>query len=88
MNFYRLKISIGGTDSRTDGPLSGLFGTAPGLFSAEAHNKYEIDGSLGEIDAYFENGETNRFSSDRWKKYRKLAGKIFFRKKSRMSVIA
>lgn len=68
-----LKMSIGRTDSRTDGPLTGLLGTAPGLFSAEAHNKYEIDGSLAYEDAYFADGQTDQFSGDRWKKYRQVA---------------
>lgn len=68
-------MSIGQTDSRTDGPLSSLFGTAPGLFSPEAHNKYEIDGSLQTVDAYFGQGATDQFSSERWKKYRQVASK-------------
>ncbi|KAG0148598.1 hypothetical protein CROQUDRAFT_654683 [Cronartium quercuum f. sp. fusiforme G11] len=68
-----LKISIGKTDSRTDGPLSGLFGTAPGLFSTEAHGKFEVDGSLAYVDAYFANGDTFQFDSNRWRKYRQLA---------------
>ncbi|KAG0144518.1 hypothetical protein CROQUDRAFT_723950 [Cronartium quercuum f. sp. fusiforme G11] len=68
-----MKMSIGQTDSRTDGPLSGILGTAPGLFSAEAHNKYEIDGSLAAVDAYFAGGQTDHFSSERWKKYRQVA---------------
>ncbi|EGG08726.1 uncharacterized protein MELLADRAFT_104776 [Melampsora larici-populina 98AG31] len=68
-----LKASIGRTDSRTDGPLSGLFGTAPGFFSENAHNKFEIDGSLTRVDGYFANGDTDHFDSDHWKKYRQLA---------------
>ncbi|KAK4705870.1 unspecific peroxygenase, partial [Phenoliferia sp. Uapishka_3] len=41
-----LRMSIGKTDSRTNGPLSLLFGQAPGLFDYASHTKYEIDGSI------------------------------------------
>ncbi|KAH9811650.1 Chloroperoxidase [Melampsora americana] len=68
-----LKMSIGKTDSRTDGPLTGLFGTAPGLFSPLAHNKFEIDGSLSRPDRYFEHGDSDHFDSNYWKKFRDLA---------------
>ncbi|KAG0148448.1 hypothetical protein CROQUDRAFT_654963 [Cronartium quercuum f. sp. fusiforme G11] len=68
-----MKMSIGQTDPRTDGPLSELFGTAPGLSSHEAHNKFEVDGSFSRIDAYWANGNTDHFTSDHWKKYRQLA---------------
>ncbi|EGF99555.1 uncharacterized protein MELLADRAFT_73364 [Melampsora larici-populina 98AG31] len=68
-----LKTSIGQTDSRTDGPNSALFGTAPGFFSKASHNKFEVDGSLSRVDGYFAKGNTDRFDSDHWKKYRKLA---------------
>lgn len=68
-------MSIGDTDSRTDGPLTGLLGRAPGLFSPEAHNKYEIDGSLAGDDAYFANGQTTRFNGTRWARWRNIAGK-------------
>ncbi|EGF98845.1 uncharacterized protein MELLADRAFT_113202 [Melampsora larici-populina 98AG31] len=68
-----LKMSIGRTDSRTDGPLSVLLGTAPGLFSAEAHNKYEIDGSLGGDDAYFAPDKRSHFNGTRWNRWRQIA---------------
>ncbi|EGF99479.1 uncharacterized protein MELLADRAFT_112688 [Melampsora larici-populina 98AG31] len=38
-----LKMSIGDTDARTDGPLTPLLGRAPGLFSPATHNEYEED---------------------------------------------
>ncbi|KAH9818502.1 hypothetical protein DFH28DRAFT_888654 [Melampsora americana] len=38
-----LKMSIGDTDSRTDGPLTFLLGRAPGLFAPATHNEYEED---------------------------------------------
>ncbi|EGF99554.1 uncharacterized protein MELLADRAFT_73362 [Melampsora larici-populina 98AG31] len=68
-----LKTSIGRTDSRTDGPLSGLFGTASGFFSKASHNKFEVDGSLTRVDGYFANGNTDHFDSNHWKQYRQLA---------------
>lgn len=71
-------MSIGKTDSRTDGPSSGIFGTALGLFAPETHNKFEIDGSFAMVDAHFAQGDTNTFSSGRWSTYRQLAGKHGF----------
>ncbi|KAG0147181.1 hypothetical protein CROQUDRAFT_62075 [Cronartium quercuum f. sp. fusiforme G11] len=68
-----LKMSIGGTDARTDGPLTFLLGRAPGLFSPETHNQYEIDGSLARDDAYFANGQTDRFNGSRWATWYRLA---------------
>ncbi|KAH9818917.1 Chloroperoxidase [Melampsora americana] len=68
-----MKMSIGGTDPRTDGPLSGLLGRAPGLFSAEAHDKYEIDGSLGGDDAYWSPNGVSQFNGTRWNRWRQIA---------------
>lgn len=47
-SFYleRLKMSIGTQDSRTDGLGTAVFGPVPGLFDFQAHNRYEIDGSM------------------------------------------
>ncbi|KAF9528529.1 heme-thiolate peroxidase [Crepidotus variabilis] len=64
-----LKMSIGLTDSRTSGPLTLLFGQAPGLFSPPAHNKYEVDGSLAYTDEFFTSDRSgNRFNSSIWAK--------------------
>lgn len=68
-----MKMSIGTTDSRTDGPLTALLGRAPGLFSAEAHNKYEIDGSLGGDDAYWSPNKMSQFNGTRWNRWRQIA---------------
>lgn len=68
-----LKTSIGQTDHRTDGPLTPLFGTAPGFFSKESHNKFEVDGSMSRVDGYWAKGDTNHFDSDHWKKHKQLA---------------
>lgn len=70
-------MSIGATDARTDGPLTALLGRAPGLFSPETHNEYEIDGSLATDDAYFANGQTNQFNGTRWATWYNLAGRDF-----------
>lgn len=70
-------MSIGATDARTDGPLTALLGRAPGLFSPETHNEYEIDGSLPTDDAYFANGQTNQFNGTRWATWYNLAGRDF-----------
>ncbi|KAG0147422.1 hypothetical protein CROQUDRAFT_42942 [Cronartium quercuum f. sp. fusiforme G11] len=64
-----LKMSIGVTDSRTDGPLTGLLGPSPGFYSPEAHKTYEIDGSLAADDACFHHGEPYHFNGTRWDKF-------------------
>lgn len=68
-----LKMSIGDTDPRTDGPLTFLLGRAPGLFSPATHNEYEVDGSLATDDAYFAGGQTNQFNGTRWGTWYQLA---------------
>ncbi|EGG05409.1 uncharacterized protein MELLADRAFT_78128 [Melampsora larici-populina 98AG31] len=68
-----MKMSIGRSDSRTDGPLTNLLGRAPGLFSAEAHDKYEIDGSLAADDAYFSADKVSHFNGTRWNRWREMA---------------
>ncbi|KAH9818500.1 Chloroperoxidase [Melampsora americana] len=68
-----LKMSIGDTDARTDGPLTFLLGRAPGLFSSVTHNKYEVDGSLATDDAFFAGGRTNQFNGSRWASWYQLA---------------
>lgn len=78
VSFCSLKMSIGGTDARTDGPLTFLLGRAPGLFSPDVHNKYEVDGSLATDDAYFANGQTTRFNGTRWGIWYQLAGSYKF----------
>ncbi|KAF9528527.1 heme-thiolate peroxidase [Crepidotus variabilis] len=62
-----LKMSIGTTDSRTSGPLSGLFPQVPGLFSYPAHTKYEVDGSLAYTDECFTSDHSGgHFNSTIW----------------------
>ncbi|KAI5477270.1 hypothetical protein MNV49_006566 [Pseudohyphozyma bogoriensis] len=69
-----LKMSIGLTDSRTNGPLSFLFGTAPGLFSPGSHNKYEIDGSMFYTDEAFPpNHVGNVANSVKWQQATAIA---------------
>ncbi|EGF99482.1 uncharacterized protein MELLADRAFT_112693 [Melampsora larici-populina 98AG31] len=68
-----LKMSIGDTDARTDGPLTFLLGRTPGLFAPQTHNKYEVDGSLTTDDAYFAGGQTKQFDGSRWATWYKLA---------------
>ncbi|ORY86722.1 Chloroperoxidase, partial [Leucosporidium creatinivorum] len=74
-----LKMSIGGTDSRTSGIMSWLFGgTVPGLFSAPSHSRYEHDGSLAFDDAYFTpGGTTSQFNGTLWKQRRQSADNDF-----------
>ncbi|KAL8279023.1 hypothetical protein RQP46_008481 [Phenoliferia psychrophenolica] len=59
MDLTTLKMSIGTKDSRTDGPLSLVLGSVPGLFDIQAHNRYEIDGSMAYDDEYFHKGVGN-----------------------------
>ncbi|EGF99480.1 uncharacterized protein MELLADRAFT_94316 [Melampsora larici-populina 98AG31] len=66
-----LKMSIGDTDARTDGPLTFLLGRAPGLFSPTTHNEYETTD-----DAYFAGGQTDQFNGSRWRTWYQLAGLI------------
>ncbi|KAK4047312.1 bem46 protein, variant [Microbotryomycetes sp. JL201] len=63
-----LKMSIGGTDSRTSSLVSTLLGgTVPGLFSQESHNKFEHDGSLAHTDSFFRpDGNTRTFNASMW----------------------
>ncbi|KAK4055398.1 hypothetical protein OIO90_003236 [Microbotryomycetes sp. JL221] len=65
-----LRLSIGGTDSRTSGLLSFLLGgQVPGLFAKESHNKYERDGSFAHTDSFFRpDGTTRTFNATNWAK--------------------
>ncbi|KAH9814571.1 hypothetical protein DFH28DRAFT_1167055 [Melampsora americana] len=69
-----LKTSIGQTDSRTNGPLSSLFGTAPGFLFKRSLiiNSKWMDRCLVWM-VILPNGDTNHFDSDHWKKHKQLA---------------
>ncbi|KAF7973809.1 hypothetical protein HWV62_14182 [Athelia sp. TMB] len=61
------KVSIGNSDTRTNGPLSNILGQAPGLFDKAAHSKFEVDGSVAYTDSAFApDGNTNHFNSSKW----------------------
>ncbi|KAM0752570.1 hypothetical protein T439DRAFT_371403 [Meredithblackwellia eburnea MCA 4105] len=75
-----LKMSIGQTDSRTNGPFSLVLGQAPGLFDYAAHNRYEVDGSMAYDDSYFHRTSFNSgafFNGNRFATMQALADSQF-----------